>query len=117
MPSFVWEVKFCRRCERHLALDLFARDRSKKDGFGYQCRECAGAAAMRYAAAHKDEVVAKNRRYRETHKEERNGRRRAIPLITAERVRELLTYIPESGIFYNRDGAPVGVIRSDGYVD
>ncbi|MET9118004.1 endonuclease VII domain-containing protein [Streptomyces longwoodensis] len=40
--------KRCRKCERHLPVTAFARDKNRRDGLQVHCRECVA----QYSAAH-----------------------------------------------------------------
>jgi len=116
MPNFNWEVKRCSRCHRWLALEwCFARDRSRGDGLHHRCRECsADLKAVHYEANKKEYRVRLRQRY-EANKAKIAARYRARPMVTAERLRELLTYDPKTGIFRDRDGALIGAVYRDGY--
>jgi hypothetical protein len=117
MPNFNWPVRQCSSCRRWLALEwAFVRNRSTKDGFAHKCRECHAVHARRYRDEHPDKAAASNRIYRETRKDERAARRADAPVATAGRLRELLTYEPETGLFYDRDGARVATSASKGYL-
>jgi len=84
-------IKKCSKCGTWwIAEQGFHRDRSRKDGYAVCCFVCISArAATRLAAA---------------------------PIITVERLHELLIYDPESGEFRDRrTGAIVGSYNSEGY--
>jgi hypothetical protein len=64
----------------------------KKDGLSHRCRECVAAY-------------------------DRTRPRGTIPLVTADRLRELLFYDPDSGEFSDRmTGLPVGALNDNGYL-
>jgi hypothetical protein len=97
--NFNCPVKRCSRCERWLAHGAFSRNRRAPDGLRYSCKECCSGPQKR-----------------------RRLSVRQKPPLTAERLRELFLYSPNTGLFIRRiatgsgsAGAVAGCVRADGY--
>jgi 5-methylcytosine-specific restriction endonuclease McrA len=60
----------CRMCQRQLLREAFATDRQKKDGRRRRCRECDAADRKRRWWEKREQERERERRYRETHREE-----------------------------------------------
>lgn len=73
-------MKRCTACGTEKAESEFYKHSSRKDGLTSQCRECAKAKAMAYAAANRSEVRERNRvagaKFREANREYEAERQR-----------------------------------------
>lgn len=78
-------AKVCYRCKRELPVEQFSKNKTKKDGLEYICKECAASGTRLWRMAHKDQVKeaehfrhmrdrpkrnALSRRYQERHRAE-----------------------------------------------
>lgn len=88
--------KLCSKCKVTKSLGEFSVDKTKKDGYTYQCKECRMGNYRRWAKANPDKEAEGSRRFREKNPEsakrtfdlhyvahyakylDRNQRRRAI---------------------------------------
>src|SRR6266496_4125965 len=64
--------KQCSKCQQILPAtpEFFSRNRSKKDGFGTECKTCMREYHKQHYQAHKEEIDKKREVYCETHKEQ-----------------------------------------------
>ena len=62
-------VKRCSGCGVVKSLDDFHSDRSRSDGRGHRCKECASAYKRRYCEDNRDKVLEGKRRYREDNRD------------------------------------------------
>lgn len=62
-------MKYCPKCKRNRPFDLFSKNRTKKDGFAGQCKDCSKEQMATWYQRNKKKVSLKNKRYRETNKE------------------------------------------------
>lgn len=53
--------KMCRACRETLALDLFGKKKSSKDGLNYACKKCESTRTRVWRAKNHDEVLRKQR--------------------------------------------------------
>src|SRR6266568_817711 len=51
--------------------EFFSRNRSKKDGFGTECKVCMREYKKQYFQTHKDKITEKNKEYCGGHKEQK----------------------------------------------
>lgn len=63
-------TKFCPKCERDIDTELFPKNKSKKDGLDYACKECMKKYRDEYRALHYEEQLAKSRKWKRDHREE-----------------------------------------------
>ena len=56
-------VKRCTRCGETKGVDGFCRNRSKRDGLESQCKECHRARQRAYREAHREEILSHKRAY------------------------------------------------------
>jgi hypothetical protein len=59
------EMKTCTKCKRELSVDMFTKNKSSKDGFHNQCKECR----KKYYEKHKEQRAEYDKQYHEKHKE------------------------------------------------
>lgn len=57
------EKKRCSRCKEWKNLDCFGKNKSKKDGLQYQCKECKKKDDKEYYEEHKDEKKEYDKKY------------------------------------------------------
>lgn len=85
-------TKICYKCRRELPISEFCKDRSKKDGFSPECRECAAKRSksyrernkeklkekyQKYYAENRDKILERNRKWaRENPEKEKAGRKK-----------------------------------------
>ena len=60
-------LKVCGKCGRVLPVEQFSKDKTKKDGLNYKCKECDKQHTKQYDQEHIEEKL----QYREEHKEEK----------------------------------------------
>lgn len=69
------ELKRCSKCREFKTLDNFYRDKTKKSGYGYQCKACIKSNESRkeylkeYRETHKEYFREKHAEYRERNRE------------------------------------------------
>ena len=69
----VSDTKFCSKCEETLSVDLFFKNKSRKDGLQGYCKKCKCLRDRQYDSEHRDKVneSARKRRFavetRQTH--------------------------------------------------
>lgn len=72
-------MKKCSKCKEIKALDLFHRDKNKKDGHTSNCKACAKAVTLAWTRAHPAEHAAHGRAYEKRYPKkavEKNARHR-----------------------------------------
>ncbi len=69
--------RFCSGCNVICSVALYARDASKADGLGSQCRGCRATRKAAYDATHRPEKAAYNAQYNATHQSEKAARNAA----------------------------------------
>ena len=57
------EIKICTKCKRELPLDMFQKDRTKRDGLACRCKECKAEYARQYVIDHREERRAYKKKY------------------------------------------------------
>lgn len=57
------ETKICTKCKRELPLDMFQKDRTKRDGLTCRCKECKAEYARQYVIDHREERRAYKKKY------------------------------------------------------
>lgn len=62
------ETKICTKCKRELPLDMFQKDRTKRDGLACRCKECKAEYARQYVIDHREERRAYKKKYWEENK-------------------------------------------------
>lgn len=70
-------MKQCRRCGEVKPLEAFGKNKSKKDGLHYYCRECAAAYAKAYCEQNPARARAQRKAYYEANKERCQAGRKA----------------------------------------
>ena len=68
--------KECGICHKIKTADCFHKDKSKKDGFDYKCKQCESEKRRQRYKNNKDKECEKERQYRENHKEKISEKRR-----------------------------------------
>jgi 5-methylcytosine-specific restriction endonuclease McrA len=53
----------CAKCGCTKAIDLFGRDKSRKDGLACWCKDCLNANSRKYHEANRDKYVERHRRW------------------------------------------------------
>ncbi len=64
MEEYADDHKECRKCYKNKPVTEFRKDRGRKDGYGYYCRECFKASQHDYYMRNKERVNIKVERYR-----------------------------------------------------
>ena len=62
-------MKYCPSCKQELPEELFANNKSNKDGLSYYCRQCQNEKSRQWRSLHFDELAAEKREYRKEHPE------------------------------------------------
>jgi hypothetical protein len=62
------ETRFCKKCQRDLPLSMYHKDKSRKSGFSFYCKECKTKSAIKYQNEHKEEKKAYKKKYWEENK-------------------------------------------------
>ena len=57
------EMKICSCCTRSLPPEKFTKNRARRDGLSWQCRDCKTEIAREWRAKHPDSIAATNQRY------------------------------------------------------
>ena len=52
-------MKHCYKCQTFKSLDLFGKNKSRKDGLSDECKECKRTQDRKYAALHREEAKAR----------------------------------------------------------
>lgn len=60
----------CSKCGEVRPSSEFTKDRSAADGLSRQCRSCVNARSRAYHAAHRDQILQRNKSWRDTHAKE-----------------------------------------------
>jgi len=82
MARILKKRKQCGKCGKHLTIDLFSKNKSRKDGYDHYCKACRKGDESRkeysadYYQKHKARLDKKNKKYREEHKESLNEKSR-----------------------------------------
>ena len=66
----VTESKICKKCGESKSLDLFAKNKTMKDGCKTLCKQCFNAQMREYNSLHRDKKQKRDKIYSDTHKEE-----------------------------------------------
>ncbi len=66
-------MKKCSKCEEVKSFEEFYRDKSRKNGFRFQCKSCVKA----YGEANKDRIKARSKAYHEANKDKVNTKKKA----------------------------------------
>jgi hypothetical protein len=66
-------MKMCNKCKETKLLDMFSRDKYKKDGYQNQCKACIKA----YREANKEKILESVKAYREANKDKIAKRKKA----------------------------------------
>jgi hypothetical protein len=61
-------TKFCHRCSTLKPLGSFAKNKTRKDGLGTQCKECQNAWHRQFYECNKEEVKLRTTTYRRNNK-------------------------------------------------
>ena len=64
--------KQCIGCKETKAIDNFGLDKRRKDGHNRYCKKCVCEFAISYRERNKEKIADSLKKYRETHKEQRN---------------------------------------------
>lgn len=70
--------KRCSICKEYKSLDRFAKDPSKPQGLRYECKDCFSKKAIERYNSNREEILQKNKEYRDINKDTINERRRSI---------------------------------------
>jgi len=62
-------AKYCNSCKSWKSIEMYSKDRRKKDGLMVYCKECMNQRNKEYRENNKEKIRAGKIRYRETHKE------------------------------------------------
>lgn len=62
-------TKTCSKCGRELPISEFYKDKSRKDGYRSECKECSKLSKKKYNSEHREEINEKNRLYKSKNKE------------------------------------------------
>lgn len=88
-------MKICGRCKRELPLDMFHKNRSRKDGLSWHCKDCSKEITFarkdkinKYNEEHRKEKSIYNKRYNDRHKEERAEKQRQYRKENKEKEKE-----------------------------
>ena len=63
-------LKRCCKCKEALPLSMFGKDKGQRDGLKRTCKKCIAIGKKKYNTEHHDEILIKNKGYRDSHKEE-----------------------------------------------
>lgn len=88
-------MKICGRCKRELPLDMFHKNRSRKDGLSWHCKDCSKEITFarkdkikKYNEEHRKEKSIYNKRYNDRHREERIEKQRQYRKENKEKEKE-----------------------------
>lgn len=56
-------MKTCTKCQTHLDLSNFTKDKQKPDGLSHHCKACRKATAAARYQSNRDEMLAKNKKW------------------------------------------------------
>lgn len=82
-------TKICAKCKSSLPYSMFNRNKSKKDGFGTECRPCANAHSRKYHKENHAEHLERGRTAYLNDPEKFKSRARKWEINNADRKREL----------------------------
>jgi hypothetical protein len=68
------ETKKCNKCKEIKAIEEFSKDRQRKDGFSYYCKECQRTRGKVYYSNNAIKVCKRTKEYYKENKEYVNGR-------------------------------------------
>jgi hypothetical protein len=54
------KTKVCSKCGDPKEYSEFPRDKSRKDGYSYNCKDCCGSKFKKYYNANKEKILKKN---------------------------------------------------------
>jgi len=84
---FIWyKMKTCTKCKKELSVDLFRKDKTKKDGLSPSCKECKSKVDLVYTNKNKEKI----KKYTELNKERKVEYDRLYRLENSEKRRESL---------------------------
>lgn len=63
--------KICNVCKEEKLLSEFSKDRSRKDGLNYKCKNCSNKIGIKYYNNYKEAVLKRTSKYANTHKEQK----------------------------------------------
>lgn len=70
------DTKVCRICKEEKDINFFCKDKLRKDGHSYICKECSRKLNFDYKNSHKQELSVYRKKYCKDHKEEIFNKRR-----------------------------------------
>jgi hypothetical protein len=79
-------MKTCTKCKKELSVDLFRKDKTKKDGLSPSCKECKSKVDLVYTNKNKEKI----KKYTELNKERKVEYDRLYRLENSEKRRESL---------------------------
>jgi hypothetical protein len=66
------QMKYCYKCKQSKELDLFGKNKSRKDGLADECRPCKQQQDREYAAQHREEAKQRASKWYYSNKEYAN---------------------------------------------
>ena len=87
--SMTTSHKICTKCGQDKPLSEYYVNRAMQDDIHHLCKDCSKRATRAYYAAHKDEILARQREYRRTHQEKIKTYQAAYRANNPDRVRAL----------------------------
>lgn len=72
-PLTVKASKRCSKCKQVLPFSSFHRNRTNKDGFRYDCKECHGKLVLEWQRKNPEKFNARQKRWREANREQRRN--------------------------------------------
>ncbi len=67
-------MKICTKCKIEKDLSKFSKDKSRKDGLSYVCKECENKRNKKYHKANKEKINERQKDYHKNNKEQINER-------------------------------------------
>lgn len=102
-------MKVCGRCKRELPLEMFHKNRSRKDGLSWHCKDCVREISVirkdkvkKYNAEHRNQKSQYNKKYNEKHREERAEKQRQYRIENKEKAREYRAKNKEKMSIYHK---------------
>lgn len=103
------EMKKCSKCGELKPLSEFQKDKSRKDGYCYRCKECVNsdkhkkAYAKEYRENHKEYFKEKHAEYRERNREKERERSKQYRLKNPEKTKEYYIKNRDRILKYNHE--------------
>jgi len=81
-------MKTCTKCKESKELICFYKNKSKSNGFNYQCKECALKGARKYRQANPEKIAERERKWRQANTWKLTEKDRKYRQANAEKIAE-----------------------------